>query len=75
MLLVTRAAPDAERTVDRLRKQGVQAVAAPCLAYSILGPDEDLLARVRGVEADFLIASPRAGRAFAALEREPQSRV
>jgi uroporphyrinogen-III synthase len=75
MLLVTRAAPDAERTVDRLRKQGVEAVAAPCLAYSTLGPDEELLATVHGREADFLLASPRAGRAFAALEREAQWRV
>lgn len=58
-LLVTRAAEEAEPLVARLRAEGVDAIAAPCLRFVDEPPDRSQLGPLAAADADLLVTSPR----------------
>lgn len=58
-LLVLRDPVASELLAGRLRDVGWLAVAAPCLAFEAVPPDDALLAPLRAAAADLLVTTPR----------------
>lgn len=58
-VLVLRDPAETATLVARLRGEGVDALAAPCIAYEAEPPDEAFLAPLRGIDLDLLVTSPR----------------
>lgn len=60
MLLVTRPQPEADDEVRRLRAEGIEAIAAPCLAFSAIEAVPPSISALFAHPADLLVTSPRA---------------